>query len=147
MRIADLNTRDRANIGQEFDVPGPDGKPTGQKITLLHGTSDRARAGRAIVQAKVPDLELSKRDLMERYRLQDELLSETLAYLVVGWTLEDECTLENAKALFLGSPYLIDWADAVTSRGGRFFTKASVSLNATPRRGRSSKGQRARAAN
>lgn len=146
MRIADLNTREQANTGQEFDVPGPDGRPTGQKITLLHGTSDRGRAGRAIVQAKVPDMELSSREPVERHKLQDELVAETLAFLVVGWTFDDDCTPENAKALFVGSPYLIDWADLVTSRGGRFFKTASVNSKSTPGRGRNSKSQRGKEA-
>lgn len=98
------------------------------------------------MQAKVPELELSKKDPVERHILQDELVAETLAYLVVGWTFEDECTFDNAKALFVGSPYLIEWADRATSRGERFFTKASANSKRTPGRGQGSKSQPAKAA-
>lgn len=138
MRIAELNTKVQAEQGREFNVPDFEGKPTGAKITLRHAQSDMGRAGRAIVQAKVPDLLLPETDPVRRAILQDALVAETLAYLVVSWTFEDECTFENAKALFIGSPYLIDWADRLTSDGGNFFGKASANSATTPELGQDS---------
>lgn len=125
-KLSDFNTRDKANEGREFDIPTPDGKPSGEKITMLHATSDAGRAGRAWAAQQIPMRLKGVDDAMERQRLQDDLLAETLAYLVTGWTLEDECTRENAAALFRNAPHLMDWADQVTVQSELFFGKASA---------------------
>jgi len=146
MKASEFYTQQVANDGKEFNLPDPFGKPTGQKITLRHAQSNIGRAGRAIVQAKVPQLLGEEKDPLKRQLLQEDLVAEALSYLVIGWTLDDECTPAAAKDLFVNAPYLIDWADEITSSGEHFFPKASAALLNMPGRGRGSKGQRAKAA-
>jgi len=146
MKAADLYTQQAANDGKEFNIPDPFGKPTGQKITLRHAQSNVGRAGRAIVQAKVPELLGEVKDPLQRQLLQEEMVAEALSYLVVSWTLDDECSLKAAKDLFINAPHLIDWVDEITSSGEHFFPKASAALLNMPGRGRGSKGPQAKAA-
>lgn len=141
MKIADLNIRDRANEGRKYPIPDIHGKPTGAHITLRHAMSDMGRAGRNLMQQRVPEVLGGVDDALIRAQLHNELVAEALAYLVVDWTLEDECTLKSAKELFLAAPYLIDWVDGVTSKADDFFVRASASLKSTPGRGRASKSQ------
>lgn len=141
MRIESLFIRETANEGREFDVPDMKGMPTGEKITLRHSLSDMGRAGRNIMQRQIPEIMSGITDDVERANLHNKLVAKALAYLVVSWSFEDECTLENAQALFENAPHLIDWADKVTSEADGFFGKASFASLNTPKRGRGSKSQ------
>ena len=124
MKMGELFTRHTE--GKEFNIPGVDGKPSGEKITMRFAGSDEGRAGRYIAKQALPDMVAGKTDV-ERSRASDRAVAIALSHLVVSWTLEDECTLKNAEEFLYNAPHVLDWADGITSEPSSFFTKASAS--------------------
>ena len=51
MKSSDLFTRPAANAGRRVDIPGPDGKPTGEWMTIRHVDCDDFRKKRAEILA------------------------------------------------------------------------------------------------
>jgi len=138
MKLSEAFRRDRSNEGKTFDIPFL----SGETITLRHAQSDYGRAGRSVMQSRFPELMAYANDPVEKARRQDRILADALAYLVVGWSFDDECTRATAADLLFENPELMEWVDEISTGGDNFFTTASPGSASTPAHGRGSKGGR-----
>lgn len=130
MKASDLFTRPAANAGRRIDIPSPDGKSTGEWVTIHHTDCDSFRRKRAEVLAAAarlpPDMTAD-----DRQRLLDAMHRELLATLVTGWSLDDEFTQAALLSLLENAPYLADWIDRTSERGSLFFGSSSTSSSST----------------
>lgn len=125
MKSSDLFTRPAANAGRRVDIPGPDGKPTGEWMTIRHVDCDDFRKKRAEILASAAMLPADT-PAAERQRLRESMHRDLLATLVTGWSLEDEFSRDNLMALLENAPYLADWIDRTSENASLFFGSSST---------------------
>lgn len=125
MKSSDLFTRPAANAGRRVDIPGPDGKPTGEWMTIRHVDCDDFRKKRAEILASAAMLPADT-PAAERQRLRESMHRELLATLVTGWSLEDEFSSDNLMSLLENAPYLADWIDRTSENASLFFGSSST---------------------
>jgi len=128
MKSSDLFTRPAANAGRRVDIPGPDGKPTGEWMTIRHVDCDDFRKKRAEILASAAMLPADT-PAAERQRLRESMHRELLATLVTGWSLEDEFSRDNLMDLLENAPYLADWIDRTSENASLFFGSSSTGLS------------------
>lgn len=126
-----FHTRKAANEGIEVPLYTPQGEKTAHWMRIRGVDSDEFRLAEAD----------SKRDVMRiaqienpRERLVEVELSKLklIAILVVSWSFEQECTLENVVAFLKEAPQIADAIDTAASKRSLFFAGRSSSSASTP---------------
>lgn len=124
-------TRSIANEGIELPLYSPTGEKTEHWLRVRGIDSDEFRAAEA--NAKRDAFQIaSVEDMAERARLVTESQRKLIASLVVGWSFEQECTLENVMAFFREAPQIQEAVDRAASRRALFFAARSSSSPPSP---------------
>lgn len=117
-------TRDKANEGVRVPLFTPDGKPTDQWLQIRGVDSDEFRS--ADTQAKRDAVKLAAiKDQKERDDAVYDLTTRLTATLVIAWSFDQECTLENVTAFFKQAPQICNAVDITAGDRGYFFRKES----------------------
>lgn len=125
-------TRERANEGVEIPLYTPDGTKTQHWIRIRGVDSDVFREAEANSKRDAFRV-ASMEDSLERAKAIHEAKLNLIAALVISWSFEKECTLENVKEFFRQAPQIADAVDQVASKRALFFAKRSSSSVSTPK--------------
>ncbi|QIQ65284.1 hypothetical protein 19_00019 [Pseudomonas phage Epa19] len=124
-------TRSIANEGIELPLYAPTGEKTEHWLRVRGIDSDEFRTAEANSKRDAFQI-ASVEDLAERTRLIAESQRKLVASLVVGWSFEQECTLENVMAFFREAPQIQEAVDRTASRRALFFAGRSSSSPLSP---------------
>ena len=125
-------TRERANEGVEIPLYTPDGTKTQHWIRIRGVDSDVFREAEANSKRDAFRV-ASMEDSLERAKAIQEAKLNLIAALVISWSFEKECTLENVKEFFRQAPQIADAVDQVASKRALFFAKRSSNSASTPK--------------
>lgn len=125
-------TRERANEGVEIPLYTPDGTKTQHWIRIRGVDSDVFREAEANSKRDAFRV-ASMEDSLERAKAIQDAKLNLIAALVISWSFEKECTLENVKEFFRQAPQIADAVDQVASKRALFFAKRSSSSVSMPK--------------
>jgi hypothetical protein len=125
MKTSDLFTRDKANAGHVANIPLPNGKLSDETLTIHHADCDAFRQKKADVLSSAAQIDPKMPDA-ERKKLRDAAMTDLLASLVSGWSLEDEFSHGAVVELLTNAPYLADWLNQKSEDTSLFFGNAST---------------------
>lgn len=127
-KLADFNTRDRAEEGTRVDLLLPSGEPSGEWVQV------RSYMATVAQQARF-DVERRRAEKGEALTYDDtqRLEAESRAALVKGWSFEDECTPDNVKAWLYGAQTVSNQIMVVATQDERFFGKGSPVSTSGPK--------------
>lgn len=132
MKASEFYTVPRSESGIEVKLLAPDGSDTGATITIIGPDSKAFKAAIATLRgsnAEIGGIE----DTDEREAKAGEHLLAFRVALVKAWTLDDEFTPDNVRALLVNAPRLADQIDGASGDVSRFFGLASAnSLHGQP---------------
>lgn len=117
-------TREKANEGIEVPLYLPNGEKSNQWIRIRGVDSDHFRTAEADSRRKAIGIATIEDSLERAKAIADAKLS-LVAELVISWSFEKECTLENVKEFFRQAPQIADAVDQVASKRALFFVKGS----------------------
>lgn len=117
-------TREKANSGVEVPLYRPDGTKSEHSIRIRGVDSDVFRAAEAEARRKGMDIAMVS-DQEERAKAIQEAKLRLVASLVISWSFEKECTLDNVMEFFRNAPQIADAVDQVASKRSLFFAKGS----------------------
>ena len=112
MQIDKLFTKNEANKEKELQIYLPDGKKSGETITVLGTDSDKFRDHKRELNRKVLEGTLKGGP--------DEMAAMLLAGLVTAWSFETEFTQANVVKLLMNAPSLMDQIDQFVSTKANF---------------------------
>ena len=126
-------TRQRANEGVTLPLYLPDGTPTSHSIKIRGVDSDIFKAAEAESSRRLMDMGL---DLLNNKEALTRIVTEekqaVIAALVISWTFEKPCTLENVKELFREAPQIAEQVDRLASKRSLFFKFGSMNSSPSP---------------
>lgn len=125
-------TRERANEGIEIPLYLPDGTKTEHWLRIRGVDSDHFRLAEAESKRDAMRVAMIE-DPLERAKAIADAKLNLIAALVISWSFEKECTLENVKEFFRQAPQIADAVDQVASKRALFFAKRSSSSLSTPK--------------
>lgn len=125
-------TRERANDGIEVPLYLPDGTKTEHWLRIRGVDSDHFRLAEAESKRDAMRVAMIE-DPLERAKAIADAKLNLIAALVISWSFEKECTLENIKEFFRQAPQIADAVDQVASKRALFFAKRSSSSLSTPK--------------
>ncbi len=125
-------TRERANEGIEIPLYLPDGTKTEHWLRIRGVDSDHFRLAEAESKRDAMHVAMIE-DPIERAKAIADAKLNLIAALVISWSFEKECTLENIKEFFRQAPQIADAVDQVASKRALFFAKRSSSSLSTPK--------------
>lgn len=123
-------TRERANEGVDLPLFLPDGTPTKHTIKIRGVDSDIFRQTEAESSRRVMESGLDLKDQKKLVETILEAKADVIAALVISWTFDTPCTVENVKKLFKEAPQIQEQVDRLASKRSLFFKVGS--LNSTP---------------
>lgn len=126
-------TRERANEGVEVPLYTPDGSKTEHWVRIRGVDSDLFREAEANSKRDAFHV-ASIEDTVERAKAIQDTKLNLIAALVISWSFEKECTLDNVKEFFRQAPQIADAVDQVASKRALFFAKRSSNSVSTPKR-------------
>lgn len=124
-------TREKANAGVKVPLYTPDGAKSEHWLRIRGVDSDAFRDAEAESKRdtfRVANIE----DLAERAKAITDAKRGLIASLVISWSFEQECSIENVKAFFRQAPQIADAVDQVASKRALFFAPRSSSSENTP---------------
>lgn len=125
-------TRERANEGVEIPLYTPDGTKSQHWLRIRGVDSDTFREAEANSKREAMRVAMLD-DTQERAKAIADAKLTLLAALVIGWSFEKECSVENIKEFFRQAPQIADAVDQVASKRALFFGKRSSSLPSSPK--------------
>lgn len=125
-------TREKANEGIEVPLYLPDGTKTEHWLRIRGVDSDHFRLAEAESKRDAMRVAMIE-DPLERAKAIADAKLNLIAALVISWSFEKECTLENVKEFFRQAPQIADAVDQVASKRALFFAKRSSSSLSTPK--------------
>ena len=117
-----FHTRTRANEGIKLPLSLPDGTETEHFLTIRGVDSDVFREAEAEAKRNAMQVAVLEGDDQRKEAIADEKLN-LVAVLVMGWSFDQECTLENIKAFLREAPQIADQIDQIAARRTLFFGK------------------------
>ena len=124
--MANFYTRSKANTGIKVDLSLPSGEATNHFITIRGIDSDQFRdADTKVRRSALTIIEIEDDDIKEEMIKESHL--DILASLVIDWSFDDDCTIENIKKLFTEAPQIADTVDRSAAKRSLFFDKGSNS--------------------
>lgn len=124
-------TREKANNGVEVPLWRPDGTKSEHHILIRGVDSDVFRIAEAEARRKSIEISMVQDTLEKAQAIQDAKLI-LIAHLVISWTFEKECTIENIVSFFREAPQIADAVDQVASKRSLFFAQRLSSSPSTP---------------
>lgn len=125
-------TRQKANEGIEVPLYLPDGTKSEESLSIRGIDSDIFRAAESEAKRKSMEVALIE-DEAERKEASAEQRRGLIASLVISWTFDKECTLENVKDFLREAPQIADQIDQVAARRSLFFAKGLSSSTNSPK--------------
>lgn len=118
----DFFTRQKANEGIKLPLSLPDGTETEHFLVVRGVDSDVFReaeteAKRSAMQVAAMEDEAERKGAMADGKLT------LVASLVMDWSFDQECTVDNIKAFLHEAPQIADQIDQVAARRTLFFGK------------------------
>lgn len=124
-------TLDKANAGIRVPLYTPDGRPTDHWMQIRGVDSDEFR--KADAKAKRDAVKLAAiTDDREREDALHDLTTRLTASLVIAWSFEQECTMENVTAFFKRAPQICNAIDITAGDRAYFFRIGSSNSADTP---------------
>ena len=115
-------TREAANNGIKVPLFTPDGSATDHYIMIRGVDSDEFRA--ADTEARRSVLKFAAiEDPAELDIATSDAIRKTRASLVISWSFEQECTLDNVINFLREAPQLADAIDMTAAKRSLFFVK------------------------
>lgn len=106
-KITAFYTRQGANEGRPFDMPLPNGKPSGVTLTVHGYDSDQFTTAARKHNKRVADIDADKEQTDdERDAAKRESGRVLLADIVSGWTADEDFSREAITTLFREAPYI-----------------------------------------
>lgn len=119
-------TREKANSGVEVPLYRPDGTKSEHHFLIRGVDSDAFRAAEAEARRKGMEIAMISDSLEKAQAIQLAKLT-LIAHLVISWTFDQECTIENVVNFFREAPQIADAVDQVASKRSLFFAQRSSS--------------------
>lgn len=119
-------TREKANEGIQVPLWRPDGTKSEHWVRIVGIDSDVFRQADAEARRdaiRIAQLESGSERAMEIARSKRRLI----AHLVVAWSFDQECTVENVEQFFVNAPQIMDAIDVAASKRTLFFAARSSS--------------------
>lgn len=109
--MEDFYTRDKANEGIKVPLYLPDGKESEHSIKIRGVDSDIFRA--ADTEARRAALQIARSGLSdeEKNLAYKKVENKLIASLVISWTFDKECTLDNVVEFLENAPQIKDGID------------------------------------
>ena len=117
-------TREKANEGVEVPLYLPSGEKSNHWIRIRGVDSDHFRLAEADSRRQAMNIATID-DTLERAKAIADAKLALIAELVISWSFEQECTLENVKDFFRQAPQIADAVDQVASKRALFFGRGS----------------------
>lgn len=117
-------TREKANEGVEVPLYLPSGEKSDHWIRIRGVDSDHFRLAEADSRRQAMNIATID-DTLERAKAVADAKLALIAELVISWSFEKECTLENVKEFFRQAPQIADAVDQVASKRALFFGRGS----------------------
>lgn len=130
------HTRTGANAGAELKLLNPAGKPTGDTIRVRGTDSDAFQAARGRMRQALlgyleeHGLETKSSEEYRAFTAQEQLKLQ--ASLVMSWSFEEACTIENVIELFSNAPDVADQVDTFAGKRDRFVSALPTSCEPSP---------------
>ncbi|QDP52365.1 MAG: hypothetical protein Unbinned4162contig1001_65 [Prokaryotic dsDNA virus sp.] len=119
-------TRQKAEEGVSLPLQTPDGKDSEHKLTVRGVDSDVYR--QAEFESKRKAAEIAQiEDLKDRYAAMRDEQRRLVAVLIIDWTFEAECTMENKIEFLTNAPQIEDVVNRFAGTRQAFFSKRSSS--------------------
>lgn len=125
-------TREKANEGIQVPLYLPDGTKSEHWLQIRGVDSDHFRLAEADSKREAMRVAMID-DTLERAKAIAEVKLTLLSALVIGWSFDKECSVENIKEFFRQAPQIADAVDQVASKRTLFFGQRSSSLQSTPK--------------
>jgi hypothetical protein len=125
--FSDFFTRKGANDGVRVDLSLPTGETTDQWLQIRGRDSDVFREAEAEMNRDVFALAAIEDKMVQKAGLKDLKLRLT-ASLIMAWSFNQDCTIDNIVAFFKEAPQIADQVDRVGARRALFFAKKESSL-------------------
>lgn len=118
----DFFTRQKANAGIKLPLSLPDGTETEHFLVVRGVDSDVFRE--AETEAKRNAMQVAAMaETTERKEAMADEKRTLVASLVMSWSFDQECTLDNIKAFLHEAPQIADQIDQIAARRTLFFNK------------------------
>jgi len=127
-KLADFNTRDRAEEGVKLDLLLPDGSPSGEWVQVRSYRSPVAQKARYEVERQRAE----KGDKIT-FEEGQALEAKGRAALVKAWSFEDACTPDNVAAWLLSAELVSQAVIVAATQDERFFGKPSTDSSNGPK--------------
>lgn len=124
-------TRSRANEGLELPLYLPNGQKSEHWVRVLGVDSDAFRNAEAESRRdafRIAQIE----DLADRAKAIADSKRHLVASLVVAWSFDRPCNVEEVEAFFSEAPQIMDAIDRAASKRALFFAAGSSSSRHTP---------------
>jgi hypothetical protein len=127
-----FHTRQSANEGIDLPLYLPDGTATEHSIKIRGVDSEVFR--RAEIESRRRAMEAAatkgKEGVGPSEQLEERLF--LIASLVISWSFEQECTVENVKTFLREAPQVADQIDSLAAKRSLFFKKGSTNSQPLP---------------
>jgi predicted restriction endonuclease len=117
-------TREKANSGVEVPLYRPDGSKSEHHFLVRGVDSDVFRTAEAEARRKTMEIAMISDSLEKAKAIQTAKLT-LIAHLVISWSFDQECTIENIVNFFREAPQIADAVDQVASKRALFFAQRS----------------------
>ncbi|AME18047.1 hypothetical protein AAT1_02022 [Pseudomonas phage AAT-1] len=124
-------TRSRANEGLELPLYLPNGQKSEHWVRILGVDSDSFRNAEAESRRdafRIAQIE----DLTDRAKAIADSKRRLVASLVVAWSFDRPCNVDEVEAFFREAPQIMDAIDLAASKRALFFGAGSSSSRPTP---------------
>lgn len=129
MRKEDFYTLPKASEGIEFPLE-VDGEPSGHWLRIRGADSEQFRKARFDGARALRDLPPETND-WDRGLVMDDVVLDSLAALVAGWSFNEPCTPEAVREFLKNAPQIAESVDRVANDRARFFGAGSKSSKGT----------------
>jgi len=124
-------TRERANEGVTLPLSRPDGTATKHFIKIRGIDSDAFHQAEANQRRRIYEA-TAEQDKDKLAQILSDIRTETQASLVISWSFDAPCTIENVKKLFREAPQIAEEVDRLASRRALFFKTGSTNSSPSP---------------
>lgn len=124
-------TRDSANKGTRLNLVHPDGTPTEHWLHVIGVDSDTYQRELSAAKRKIIITESKAKEDFEDVKAREEFLAkerkdceiQVIAALVIDWSFEQECNMENKMKFLLNAPQIAQEVDEVSADRKFFLPK------------------------
>lgn len=113
-------TRQKANEGIKLTLTLPNGEDTDHFLMIRGVDSDVFREAEAEAKRNAMQIAALEDKEQRKVAMADEKLV-LVAALIMDWSFDEECSLENVKHFLKEAPHIADQVDQIAARRTLFF--------------------------